>query len=95
MPATARLTDVCTGHDGFPSRSATSASTDVFINSLGAHRMSDTWETHSDGNSSHDSVLSSGSSTVFVNLLPLGRVGDIIQCGSTVATGSSNVFAGG
>jgi len=94
MPSAARLTDTCTGHGGFPSRAATSASTNVSINGLGAHRVSDAWETHSDGNSSHGSVLATGSSTVFANGMSLGRIGDAIQCGSTVVTGSQDVFAG-
>jgi uncharacterized Zn-binding protein involved in type VI secretion len=39
--------------------------------------------------------LASGSSTVYVNGKQIGRVGDPVACGSSVATGSSNVFAGG
>lgn len=90
----ARLTDTCTGHGPFPPRTNTTASTNVFINGLGAHRVTDGWAVHCAG-SCHDSVLASGSSTVFVNGLPLGRVGDAIECGSTIATGSDNVYAGG
>lgn len=36
-----------------------------------------------------------GSATVFANGMPLGRVGDPVACGSSVAAGSPNVFAGG
>ena len=93
MSAVARLTDQCTGHGPFPSRVNTSASTDVFINNLGAHRVSDTWATHCAG-SCHDSTLAEGSPTVFVNGLALGRVGDLVACGSTIASGSPDVFAG-
>lgn len=94
MGSVARFGDVCTGHEGFPPRHAISASDDVRINSIGVVRLSDSWELHSDGDSQHDSTLASGSSTVFVNGLPIGRVGDNIECGSMVATGSDNVFAG-
>nr|AKN37320.1 hypothetical protein [Vibrio sp. 1F_97] len=45
--------------------------------------------------SCHAGSLSGGSSSVFVNGKPLGRVGDAVDCGSVVAAGSSNVFAGG
>jgi len=32
---------------------------------------------------------------VYVNGLQMGRIGDPVACGSTVAEGSSNVFCGG
>jgi uncharacterized Zn-binding protein involved in type VI secretion len=94
MPAAARLTDIDSGHDGFPARSAISASDNVFINNLGALRVSDAWETHCDGDSCHGATLADGSPTVFVNGLPLGRVGDSLSCGGTVASGSPDVFVG-
>jgi len=93
MSAVARLTDQCSGHVPFPPRANVSASTDVFINNLGAHRVTDVWEVHCAG-SCHDSTLAEGSPTVFVNGLALGRVGDQIACGSTIASGSPDVFAG-
>jgi uncharacterized Zn-binding protein involved in type VI secretion len=94
MSSVARLTDTCTGHGKFPPRVNSSASENVFINGLGAHRVTDTWNVHCDGDGCHDSTLATGSSNVFVNGLPLGRVGDVIGCGSSIATGSPNVFSG-
>lgn len=94
MSSVARLSDVCTGHEDFPPRSNTSASQTVFINGLGAHRSSDSWAQHCNSSSCHESLLQAGSGTVFVEGLQLGRVGDQIACGSTIATGSDNVFAG-
>jgi uncharacterized Zn-binding protein involved in type VI secretion len=94
MSAAARLTDICSGHGCFPSRSNVSASSNVFFNNLGAHRVSDAWAPHSCV-TIHDSVLASGSSTVFVNGLPQGRVGDSVACGSSIASGSPNIFIGG
>jgi uncharacterized Zn-binding protein involved in type VI secretion len=32
---------------------------------------------------------------VFVNGKQLGRIGDPVACGSAIASGSGNVFAGG
>ena len=43
----------------------------------------------------HSGNLASGSSTVYVNGLQCGRIGDPVDCGSVVAQGSGNVFAGG
>lgn len=94
MPAITRLGDACTGHGCFPPRANNAASEDVFVNGIGVHRQEDTWVTHCCGNSCHEGALSSGSSTVYVNGKQCGRVGDPVDCGSVVAQGSSNVFAG-
>jgi len=94
MPAVSRLGDICTGHGCFPPRNSTSGSNNVFINGIPAHRQSDSWATHCCGPSCHASSLAAGSSTVFVNGLELSRIGDPIACGSAVAVGSPNVFAG-
>ena len=44
---------------------------------------------------SHSAPIASGSSTVKVNGVGCGRVGDGISGCTSVAAGSSNVFAGG
>lgn len=100
MPAVTRKGDTCTGHDCFPPRNSTSGSPDVFVNGIAAHREGDGWAvhtcTHPDvPHGSHGSTLASGSSTVYVNGRQLGRIGDPVACGSSVASGSKNVFAGG
>ena len=94
MLAAVRLGDICTGHGCFPPRPNIQASGDVFINGRGAHRQGDEWDSHCCG-SCHGGRLAAGSSSVFVNGRPLGRIGDPVDCGSAVATGSPNVFAGG
>ncbi len=94
MPAIVRLGDSCSGHGCFPSRPNNEASSDVFINEIGAHRQGDGWSTHCCGPSCHSSTLASGSSTVYVNGKQLARIGDPVACGSVAAQGSGNVFAG-
>ena len=89
-----RLGDDGSGHGCFPSRGNDSASNNVFVNSLGAHRVGDHWVTHCCGPSCHDSTQASGSGTVFVNGKALARAGDSIACGSTNVGCSPNVFAG-
>lgn len=91
MPSVCRIGDICNGHPNVPPRPCIEGSPNVFANGLAVHRQGDAWDIH--GN--HGGVLSSGSSTVFVNGKELGRVGDPISCGTTVATGSPDVFAGG
>ena len=44
---------------------------------------------------SHAAPITTGSSTVFINGKGCGRIGDAITGCTSVATGSSNVFAGG
>lgn len=95
MPAVSRLGDVCTGHGAFPPRNSVSGSGDVFVNGKPIHRQSDGWAVHCNPSPScHDSALASGSSTVFANGLQVARIGDPVACGSAVAQGSGDVFAG-
>lgn len=95
MPAVTRLGDNCTGHGCFPPRANDEGSPDVFVNNIAVHRQGDHWVTHCCGPSCHDSVLSTGSSTVYINNKQVGRIGDPIACGSAIAKGSDNVFIGG
>ena len=95
MPAIVRFGDICTGHGCWPSRANSSASTTVFVNGQGAHRVGDGWAAHTcpDIPETHGSTQATGSSTVFVEGKALARIGDSIACGSSNATGSPNVFA--
>ena len=94
MPAVARVGDTCTGHGNFPPRTCDSGSSNVFVNGIAVTRQGDHWVTHSNGDSSHDGTLAGGSGTVYANGKPVARIGDMISCGSAVAKGSGNVFAG-
>lgn len=96
MPAVTRKGDTCTGHGCYPPRNSTSGSSNVFVNSISVHRQGDNWALHSCPPAPpHGSVLGSGSSTVYVNGKQCGRITDPVACGSSVATGSGNVYAGG
>jgi len=88
-----RLGYDCSGHGCWPPRVNDEASPNVFANGVAVHRQSDHWVNHTCV-TTHDGVLQTGSSSVFVNGLPVARIGDPIDCGSTVAEGSSTVFAG-
>jgi len=95
MPAIVRVGDTGSGHGGFSPRPNDQGSPSVFVNGIPVHRQGDHWLVHTDGFTSHDSTLASGSSTVFVNSKQIARIGDPVVCGSTCAAGSGNVFAGG
>ncbi len=96
MPASTRLGDTDTGHDACPPRPLITASTDVYVNGLGAGRVTDTYAAHGcPVHPPHTGIIASGSSTVFINGLAAGRIGDPVSCGGSVMEGSSNVFIGG
>lgn len=96
MPAATRLGDICTGHPPcYPARPNIVASTNVFVNNKGWHRQGDGWAEHCCVGDCHPGVLTTGSPNVFVNNKQAGRIGDPVNCGSFVATGSVNVFANG
>ena len=73
-------------------------SPDVFVNGIA-------WSREGDNNTSHllppaicpshAAPIASGSSTVKINTLGAGRIGDGISGCTSVAAGSPNVFAGG
>ncbi|HFQ4930019.1 PaaR repeat-containing protein [Vibrio vulnificus] len=95
MPAASRQGDGCTGHGAFPPRTSTSGSGNVFINGKPALRVGDSWAVHCNPSPScHAGAQATGSSKVFVNGQALARIGDSVDCGSAVAAGSPNVFAG-
>lgn len=96
MPAAGRMgIDGSTGHGAFAPRAGSiNGSADVIINGHGALRVSDAWPLHSDGDSVHGGTQATGSSTVYVNGLPLARIGDAISDGDAVASGSSDVICG-
>ena len=94
MPAISFLGAMSAGHDGFNPRPNLEASSNVFVNGKGIHRVGDSWEIHCDSTSCHDGVEASGSSSVFINGRALARIGDSISCGDIIAEGSPNVFSG-
>jgi uncharacterized Zn-binding protein involved in type VI secretion len=96
MPGIVRLGDVCSGHSCWPSRPNNQASSNVFVNSLGCHRVGDSWAMHCCPSipECHSSTAATGSSTVFANGKSVCRAGDSVACGSTMVGCSGNVFAG-
>ena len=99
MPQVARLGDICTGHSCYPPRPNIEACKTVFCNGRLVHCENDMWAVHSCGGDKHkEKVTIEGyREKVVVEGDPIARVGDPIGpgCGSRIATGSTNVFAGG
>ena len=96
MPAATRIGDADVTHCSAPSRAEGSPT--VFVNNIA-------WSRQGDNNTSHllpgvpcpahAAPIATGSSTVFVNDKGAGRIGDGISNCTSVAAGSSDVFAGG
>lgn len=106
MPAVARasntdkvLSRTGTGYlCGSPMQTTTGAdgSPNVFVNGIAVVRQNDVVGVHpAAGCSTDTSGLSSYSSTVFVNGLGIGRIGDEYTSDNIIISGSTNVFAGG
>ena len=97
MPAVTRIGDADVTHCSGMTRAAGSG--DVFVNGIGVSRQGDNNTGHLLPPNippcpSHSAPIASGSSTVFVNGKGCGRVGDSITGCTSVAAGSSDVFAG-
>ena len=96
MPAATRIGDADVPHCSGMTRAV--GSPDVYVNNIKWSRQGDVNTTHLLPGApcpSHAAAIASGSSTVKVNNVGAGRIGDGISGCTSVAAGSSNVFAGG
>lgn len=89
-----RLGDITTGHGCHPPVIGATASLNVFVNKLPAHKVGDQTVPHTCGQDVHFDVMTIGSATVFVNGTPAMPIGGTLLPGGTVAEGSHNVFIG-
>lgn len=96
MPAATRIGDADVTHCSGMTRAE--GSPNVYVNAIKWSRQGDNNTTHLLPGSpcpSHAAPIATGSSTVKVNTKGAGRIGDGISGCTSVAAGSSNVFAGG
>jgi uncharacterized Zn-binding protein involved in type VI secretion len=96
MPAATRVGDLDVTHCSPSVRAVGSGN--VFVNGIPWSCQSHVNTVHLLPGSpcpAHSAPISSGSSTVKINGLGAGRVGDAISGCTSVAQGSFNVFAGG
>lgn len=97
MPAVCRgdLVDVDVVHCSLPRR--LERSDNVLVNGIGISRQGDNNHPHlfpGDICPTHQAPIAIGSTTVFINGVGCGRIGDAVSSCTSVATGSENVFAG-
>ena len=96
MPAVTRIGDADVAHCSGMTRAVGSGN--VFANGIGISRQGDVNTVQLLPPApcpAHSAPIASGSGTVFVNGKGCGRVGDGLSGCTSVAAGSSNVFAGG
>lgn len=96
MPAATRVGDADVAHCSGMTRAV--GSPNVYVNGIPWSRQGDVNTVHLLPGAPcppHAAPITIGSTTVFVNGKGAGRVGDAISGCTSVAAGSSNVFAGG
>ncbi len=96
MPAATRVGDPDVAHCSGMTRAQ--GSPNVFVNGIPWSRQGDNNTTHLLPGApcpSHAAGITVGSTTVKINGKGAGRVGDAVSGCTSVAGGSSNVFAGG
>ena len=96
MAAATRIGDADISHCSGMTRAE--GSSDVFVNGIAWSRQGDKNTLHllpGDPCTPHAAPITTGSTTVFVNGKGAGRIGDAITGCTSVAAGSSDVFAGG
>lgn len=93
MSGIVRVGDLSTGHGNFPPRPVITGSDSVFLNGLPVVRVGDVWAEHCDNSSCHLCNQAVGSSTGFVNGMPLVTQGMATGCGDFVAIGSTDTFS--
>ena len=90
----ATIGDIGTDHDGYAPSKIITGSPDVLIDGKPVARVSDQLEPHTKpGSSPHPRTIASGSSTVFINGLPMAITGGSVGCGGVII-GSSTVVVG-
>lgn len=89
-----RLGDITTGHGCHAPVIGATASANVYVNGIPAHKVGDTTVVHTCGTDVHPDTMSVGSTTVKINGTDAMRIGDILTPGGTIAEGSHNVFVG-
>ena len=89
-----RIGDITTGHGCHAPSIGITASANVIINGLPAHKVGDAFSPHTCGNDVHGDVAVQGSVKVIINGTGAMRLGDVLAPGGALmAEASWTVFA--
>lgn len=96
MPAITRKGDTCTGHGGWPPRASVEGTSRFTVSGSEAHLEGHAWAAHTNPSipETHAGTLASGAPRFTIGGLQVGRVGDPVDCGSSVATGEDRFTIG-
>lgn len=94
MPAILTHVSKTSGHDGFPPTISKGGNAFVSVGGKSIILVGQEFEPHSNG-STHTPKLIGGSKFIKVNGVPVGLVGDKLDCGDTVVESATNFFTAG
>ncbi len=95
MPAVTRVGDKCTGHDNCPAVPLVEGDSTILVNGKPIGVVGCAYQSHScTTHTSHTPHIAQGAPYVFAHGKAVARVGDAVDCGGTVAQGSSNISVG-
>lgn len=97
MPPVTLIGHSCTGHGCWPPRPSVEGDGRFTVSGRGVHCQGHTWAAHTCPSipETHASVLAAGSNRFSISGRPVGRIGDPVACGSTVAQGEPRFVVGG
>lgn len=91
MPLIACVTDIDTGHDGYPPRPIIAGESGFTINGLDIAVVGSPLDHHNKPKGvNHNATVVSGNPRYTIHGKPIARIGDSVSCGGTIATGQSN-----
>ena len=94
------LSDICTGHECFPSRSNSSSCSRTYAENKLIFRKEDNWSVHccthpECPHGCHPSTQAGSSSSVLIENQLCARIGDAVACGGSIAgPGAPSVIVG-
>lgn len=96
MPAVTLKGHSCTGHGCWPPRPSSQGDLKFTVGSIPVHCEGHAWAAHTcpDIPETHASVLSAGAPRFTIGGRQLGRIGDPVACGSSVAQGEARFTVG-
>lgn len=94
MPPIARLTDIGSAHESWPDTDVIEGSYNTDVNSLPVHCVGHAIREHGSPSPSpvHNRKLAEGSPNTDVNSRAVGRIGDPVDCGGLIVTGSPDTI---
>lgn len=97
MPPVTLMGHTCTGHGCWPARPSVEGDARLTVGGIPVHCQGHAWAAHTCPSipETHGSVLAAGSPRFTVGGRQIGRIGDPVACGSSVAEGDARFMVEG